>query len=296
MFGVDEDGNAVFDLSGQYRGEPQETFVMRKSYRAPRLLLMLAHTIGMGLKREDGPVQAITRQDGWDGYDVDGNFRKIGSEAVLRRPIENSPHPMQNELFPGELITHRSVETKADEHWVSKKIKADIQQEGLDPDQILVIPLCKGRTNDMKNKEFVAEELESLLGRHDIRINPVWENDNKIFIHEGKVTLAGVNRAKGDEAGSVYVLGVDAINTEQWRDQETHRRNRLFVAITRSGAWVSISGTHPNASIHTEVSSVVDDVQSTLPHVIFEVPNSRELANELEEGTEELESPTLDDF
>lgn len=64
VFGVDEDGNAVFDLSGQYRGEPQETFVMRKSHRAPRLLLMLAHTIGMGLKREDDPVQAITRQDG----------------------------------------------------------------------------------------------------------------------------------------------------------------------------------------------------------------------------------------
>ena len=64
MFGVDEDGNAVFDLSGQYRGEPQEAFVMRKSYRAPRLLLILAHTIGMGLKREDDPVQVITRQDG----------------------------------------------------------------------------------------------------------------------------------------------------------------------------------------------------------------------------------------
>ena len=193
VFGVDEDGNAVLDLSGQYRGGPQKTFIMRKSYRAPRSLLMLAHTIGMGLKREDGPVQAITRQDGWEniGYDVDGDFRKIGSEAVLRRPIENSPHPMQNELFPGVLITHRSAETKADEHWVSKKIKADIQQEGLDPEQIPVISLCKGRTNDMENKEFVAEEFESLLGRHDIRINPVWENDNKIFIHEGKVTLAG---------------------------------------------------------------------------------------------------------
>ena len=83
---------------------------------------------------------------------------------------------------------------------------------------------------------------------------------------------------------------------KEWRDQEIHRRNQLFVAITRSGAWVFISGTHSNASIHTEVSSVVDDVQSTLPHVIFEVPNSRELANELEEDTEELESPTLDDF
>ena len=98
---------------------------------------------------------------------------------------------MQNELFPGELIAHRSIETKADEHWVSKKIKADIQQEGVDPDQILVIPLCKGHINDMENKEFVAEELESLFGRHDIQINPVWENDNKIFSHEGKVTLAG---------------------------------------------------------------------------------------------------------
>ena len=142
---------------------PQKTFVMRKSYRAPRLLLILAHTIGMGLKREDGSVQAITRQDGWDGYDVDGNFRKIGSEAVLRRPVENSPHPMQNELFPGELIAHRSIETMADEHWVSKKIKADIQQEGLDPGQILVIPLCKGRTNDIKIKSSLLRNWSRCL-------------------------------------------------------------------------------------------------------------------------------------
>ena len=37
---------------------------MGKSDREPRWLLMLDHTIGMGLKREDDPVQAITRQDG----------------------------------------------------------------------------------------------------------------------------------------------------------------------------------------------------------------------------------------
>lgn len=299
VFGEDEQNNPVLDLSGQYRGGPQKTYIMRKSYRAPRSLLMLAHTIGMGLKRDDGPVQAITRQDGWEniGYDVDGDFRKIGSEAVLRRPVDNSPHPMQDELSASELITHKSFDTKTDElQWVSKKIQIDIHQGGLNPEQVLVIPLCKGHTNGMKNREFVADKLGTLLDRHDIHTNPVWDDDNKIFTQDGKVTLAGVNRAKGNEAASVYVLGLDSINTEQWRDEEVHRRNQLFVALTRSRAWVSISGTHPNASIHTEVGSVINDVQSTPPYVTFEVPNSRELDNELEEDTVELESPTLDDF
>jgi len=272
---------------------------MRKSYRAPRPLLMLAHTVGMGLKRTECPVQAITRQEGWEniGYEVDGDFRKIGSNAVLKRPVDNSPHPIQDELTAVDLITHNSFESKSDElTWVSEQIRTDIEEEGLDPENILVIPLSRTPRENMKNREYIAEELRTQLEPHNIAINAVWDERNKKFAQEGKITLSGINRAKGNEAASVYVLGIDSVTGEQWRDQEVHRRNQLFVALTRSRAWVSMSGVKPADSIHDEISNVIDEIQSSPPQVTFEVPNSRELDNELEKDTEILENANLDDF
>ena len=299
IFGTDEDGDPLLDLSGQYSGGPQKTYIMRKSYRAPRSLLMLAHTVGMGLKRTEGPIQAITRQEGWEnlGYEVDADFRKIGSTAILKRPVDNSPHPIQGELTASDLITHNSFESKLDElNWVSEHILTDIEEEDLDPENILVIPLSRTPRENMKNRDYIADKLRTQLEPHNITINAVWENRNKKFGREGEVTLSAINRAKGNEAASVYVLGVDSVTGEQWRDEEVHRRNQLFVALTRSRAWVSMSGVNPADSIHDEISSVLTEINSSPPQVTFEVPNSRELDNELEKDTETLENANLDDF
>ena len=54
------------------------------------------------------------------------------------------------------------------------------------------------------------------------------------------VTLTGVHRAKGNEAGMIYV-----VNAERGLANKvnlTSIRNRLFVAITRSTAWVRVLG------------------------------------------------------
>lgn len=299
IFGTDKNGNPVLDLSGKYRGGPQKTFIMRKSYRTSRSLLTLAHVTGMGLKRSDGPVQAITRQDGWEniGYEVDGDFRKIGSQATLRRPVDNSPHPIQGQLQPSELISHKSFESKSDEiDWVSKKIYEDVEQENLNPEQILVIPLCQKPRAGKQNKESVKEELRLNLSEFDIEINAVWEKNNKKFAQDNQVTISGINRAKGNEAASVYVLGVNAITDETWRDNEIKRRNQLFVALTRSRAWIAISGTNPGSSIHTEITRTINEIQSSEPQISFEIPNSQELDNKLETDTEGLQNATLGDF
>jgi len=91
-------------------------------------------------------------------------------------------------------------------------------------------------------------------------------------------------------------MGVDSTTGETWRDSELRRRNQLFVALTRSRAWCSITGMNPDQSIHTEIESVLKGVQQSGPEISFEVPNSKDLSNELESETQELENAALDDF
>lgn len=303
IFGTNEDGSARLDLSGQYKGGPQKTYIMRKAYRAPRSLLMTAHALGMGLMRDGGPVQTITRQDGWEnlGYDIEGDFRKIGSDAILTRPAENSPHPLQGELPPEDLLTHRSFASKSDEiEWVADRIYTDINTENLSPEDILVIPLSGKQRQGRSGREYIHENLATKLDDYGIALNTVWDRESngesKEFEKPGEVTLSRINRAKGNEAASVYVLGVDSTTKEEWRGSELRRRNELFVALTRSRAWCSITGPNPDAGIHDEIESVLEEVQRSEPRISFEVPNSKDLSNELEKDTEDLENARLDDF
>lgn len=299
IFGTDENGEPLLNLSGTYKNGPQKTHIMRKSYRAPRSVLMTAHALGMGLKRDDGPVQTITRQDGWEnlGYQINGDFRKIGSKAVLTRPSENSPHPLQGTLNPETLLTHRSFASKADElDWIAEQIRTDIFEEGLEPEQVLVIPLSRQRRQGERNHDHVWEALSTNPEDSGIDVNAVWDADTTVFSQSGEVTLSGINRAKGNEAAAVYVTGVEAATEETWRAEELHRRNELFVGLTRSRAWCSITGVTPTAPIHSEIEAVLAEIQQPEPQISFEVSDSRELENELETDTEELESTVLDDF
>lgn len=306
IFGTDLDGDALLDLSGTYKNGPQKTYIMRKAYRAPRSLIMTAHALGMGLKRDEGPVQMITRQDGWEnlGYEVDADFRKTGSKAVLWRPQENSPHPLQGEIESDSLLYHHSFASKSDEiEWVAKQIREDIVEQGLKPEEILVIPLSRSRRGGQKNRKYVNEYLGDLLEPHEIKTNAVWEENgnsskdgSKVFSVPGQITLSAINKAKGNEAASVYVLGVDSTTEEEWRGEELSRRNELFVAVTRARAWCTITGSNAGALIHDEIESVLSEVNRSNPELIFQVPNNKDLTNELEEDTEDLVNTGLDDF
>jgi len=299
VFGTDGDGELIMDLSGTYKNGPQKTYIMRKCYRAPRSLILTAHTLGMGLKRAERPVQTITRQKGWNnlGYEIDGDFRKIGSEAVLTRPTDNSPHPLQGVIDPSSLLSHRSFATKEDElQWVATQIRNDIFEEGLEPEQILVIPLSGQRREGDKNKNYVRDTLGDYLSQDDIGLNATWEHKNKQFTKPGMITLARINRAKGNEAASVYVLGADSVTEETWRGQEIQRRNQLFVALTRSRAWCSITGTTPTAPMHEEIEATLAEVQQQEPRISFDVPDATEVDNELETDTTDLENAAIDDY
>lgn len=57
------------------------------------------------------------------------------------------------------------------------------------------------------------------------------------------VTFTGIYRAKGNEAGMVYVINAQDCNG--YGTGLASLRNRLFTAITRSKAWVRIIGYGP---------------------------------------------------
>ncbi|HRB98404.1 MAG TPA: ATP-binding domain-containing protein, partial [Nitrosomonas sp.] len=63
-----------------------------------------------------------------------------------------------------------------------------------------------------------------------------------VFTKSGSVTFTGIFRAKGNEAGMVYIINAqDAF--AGWNNSTTAlERNRLFTAITRAKAWVRVLG------------------------------------------------------
>ena len=292
IFGTDENGDPVLDLRGNYARGIQKSHVMRQAYRSPRPVLMAGHALGMGLLAEDGPIQTITRAEGWEslGYEVTGDFREVGETATIRRPDEHSPHPLHDVDRAAPFVETNGFPTKISElRWIADRIAADID-DGLRPEGILVIVL--GDRYVDTGGTLLANELE----RRGIEPNPVWQGDAKTFASDGAVTISGIHQAKGNEAASVYLAGLEWVENPTYRESAVHRRNEAFVGISRSRAWCTISGVQePGATILEEADRVREAVARPDPEISFAIPDPKKLANEFDDDGE-FEKTALADF
>ena len=235
---------------GRYPGGIQKAHVMSCCYRTPGWVLTAAHAIGMGWLRPGGMLTGFTSKDDWKdiGYEVkEGDFRKIGSTITLHRPPKNSSNPI-NTLWKGELLEFETYENRAAElSALANKIQYDLNHEGLKPSQdILVIVLASHfgakALETQVAQTWVAQGIDIFIpGALQCNIlNPTFPQFNaNNFWCRGAVTVSGVHRAKGNEASMVYVVGFDNIAQEE---SNIALRNQLFVALTRSRAWVYLSG------------------------------------------------------
>ena len=266
-----EEGGPEVDLSGSYKGGILKSQIMRRSYRSPRDITMTAHALGMGLKRPEGAVQAITQKAQWEdiGYRVlEGDFRETGEEVRITRPAKNSPHPLQDEEDARPFVRFEPFDEKDDElEYVTESIRCDIEEEGLDPEQIMVI--CLGSPNRARK---TGTKLSQRLDDHSIKGNRVWKGNTSIFAREGEVTISGINRAKGNEAAMVYVLNLEKTEQSNWHNSTIQARNKAFVAITRSRAWCTITGTGEDVAIFDELDEIIDEATSENPIIEFPVP------------------------
>lgn len=293
IFGTDEDGELRVDLGGSYSGGIHKSQIMRKSYRTPAQVLLLAHAFGMGLRSDRGAVQAITTKDGWEdiGYEVvRGDFRRTGEPVEIRRPAEHSPHPLQDRPEAQPFVGVETFTSKDDElDYVASSIERDVTHHGLDPEQVLVVSM--GSPWDAKE---VGERLDDALDERGLSGNLVWTGNKSVFAREGEVTISRINRAKGNEAAMVYLLNVESVENRYWDSTRAQGRNEAFVGLTRTRAWCRITGANVPPSITEELHALRDAVDEPEPSITFPAPDPTDLEREI--GADDTMATTIDQF
>lgn len=219
---------------------------MNVCYRTPGCNILAAHAICMGLLNREGMIAGPTQKDAWNalGYQVNGDFRKNGNLIELYRDPDLSRNcfPIKDEI-PIQLDVYDNE--KQEREGVARRILKNLNEDGLDPSKnILVIDLGS-------RFQSLGENLHKEYG-----INvyiPQKKESNEFFGMEQNtlprkfrdsqsVTVTNVDRAKGNEADIVYILGLHEI-ARKTNGMDINMRNKLFVAMTRSKGWIHISGT-----------------------------------------------------
>ena len=246
IFGNGTDGspNVRFDETGHLA--PQRDIILSKCYRNSKPVLATAFALGFGIYRkpphgmETGLVQMFDRAHLWEdiGYRVRDGALRDGSDVTLDRTEETSPeflaaHSNLEDLV--RFISFRNQDEQAD--WLSEAIAENLHKDELRHDDIMVIS-----PNPRSTREQI-EPIRSRLKELDIRSHLAGVDTNpNTFFKPGKasVTLTGIHRAKGNEAGMVYIINAQDCHSAV--RNLASMRNGLFTAITRSKAWVRVLG------------------------------------------------------
>jgi superfamily I DNA and RNA helicase len=272
-FGRDKKGASIMDLERAGKnlsaGLLPHDIVLHTCYRNPPEILVIAHALGFGIYSEEEMVQMLENKEHWEdlGYIVEKGNCVPGEPTVILRPKEHSPLSLTKYVKREEIIQWEVADDFADEiDWICMEIKQFIK-EGLRPEDILVVSL------DDRNARSYFKNIAKRLAENNIAINNVLDQayvEPQFFI-ENHVTLSTVYRAKGNEAAVVFGIGLEAIyplrNTRKGR-------NRLFTLITRSKAWLRISGIGIGASFFVKEMEVA---LKNFPYMKFKYPNRKDI-------------------
>lgn len=233
-FGKNENGkyNVDFDRDNL----PNQDIVLKKCYRTPRYSLIYAFSLGLGIYNKK-VLQRLDNNEHWEslGFHVLQGDCKTEDNMVIERPEENTPG------YSNAKFDQTSIQFKAFEHFdeeckfIAKCITNDLACENLRPEDICVICV------DLKSMQGYFNNISNYLWKNDINtFNLIaTTSDNLSFSKEGCITLATVNKAKGNEKGVVYICGVDYVFS---RPNNVVLRDILFTAMTRTKGWLTITG------------------------------------------------------
>lgn len=282
MFGEDNFGNALVDLTSS-EDQPKKDIVLPVCYRNTSWALSVAHALGFGIYRDEGLVQYFNQHQLWTeiGYDIHSGDLVEGKKVTLKRSDKSSPQYFKELIKPNEAVyNHPSFLSKMEQYeWIANDIESSLSNE-LDPDDILVIfpNVMTAKKEYMQLRRFLeAKGINSSLAG--------FTTERDIFYVKGEIMCSQIYRAKGNEAPLVYVVNADYCATG---DGLALSRNILFTAITRSRAWVKITGVGPMMDIiNKEIDACISNDYSltyTVPSAI-EIEQIRKVHREL--STEE---------
>jgi superfamily I DNA and RNA helicase len=249
IFGNKPDGTPLVTLAEPTPTGARRDIILRVCYRNSRPVLTSAHALGFGVYREcpdgasTGLIQMFDDPSLWEdiGYRVKEGALLPGSDVTLERTPESSPPFLENHSPEADLIQFLQFDSlDSQNNWIAEQISENVNNEELRHDDIVVI-----NPNPLKTREAVGP-IRSLL--HDYGISSHLAGvttDPDVFFTPGtaSITFTGVFRAKGNEAGMVYVINAHDCHSS-WNLASI--RNQLFTAITRSKAWVRVCGVGPS--------------------------------------------------
>lgn len=244
IFGKGADGRPVVDFESNdgFRRD----VVLEKCYRNSRPLLVTAHALGFGIYRqppagrEIGLVQLFEHAQLWEeiGYTVERGPLEAERDVILNRTPDASPSFLEAHSSIEDLIIFKRFDTAEEQNeWVANEVSRNITEDELRHDDIVVI-----NPNGITARENLSPVRALLLERGVANHLAGVDTSADVFFNREteSVTFTGIHRAKGNEAGMVYI-----VNAEEGMDARFNLssiRNRIFTAITRSKAWVRVLG------------------------------------------------------
>ena len=225
---------------------PRRDIILQRCYRNSRPVLVTAHALGFGIYREPpvrsdtGLIQMFDNSKLWTdvGYQVVNGELADGREVALRRSEDTSPSFLETHSNIDELIQFHRFESEDEQaQWLSKAIFNNLREEELRHDDIVVInpdPRTTRGKVGLIRRHLQNMGIHSHLAGVDTNADTFYRQDAE------SITLTGIYRVKGNEAGMVYVINAQDCNIPSRNLASI--RNQLFTAITRSKSWIRVLG------------------------------------------------------
>jgi superfamily I DNA and RNA helicase len=246
IFGKNPDGYPKVLFNQNQPGKPQQDIILEKCYRNSRPILVTAHALGFGIYRTrdieigTGLVQIFDHHQLWEevGYKITNGKLDDNCNVKLERTESSSPLFLENHSSLDDLIKFYSFDSKEEQaNWLANAIKINLAEDELRPDDIVVInpnPVSTNAEVGFPRRLLFEHGINSHLAGVDTSPDVFFDTDNE------SITFTGIYRAKGNEAGMIYIINAQDCYSSWWNTARV--RNRLFTAITRSKAWVRVLG------------------------------------------------------
>ena len=277
IFGKHTDGTPKVKFVSNQRDVPQQDIILEKCYRNSRPVLVTAHALGFGIYKQPAAdtgtnlVQIFGHSQLWIevGYEVINGTLKDGSPVTLGRSQDSSPLFLEDHSPIEDLIQFHSFNSREEQNkWVADEIKRNLDYDELRPDDIIVInpdPLSTRKVVGPIRQCLFEQNINSHLVGVDTSPDVFFDAESQ------SITFTGIYRAKGNEAGMVYV-----INAQDCYSSYVNMagiRNRLFTAITRSKAWVRVLGVGKNMEL---LKQEFEEVKQNQFQLNFRYPTKQE--------------------
>jgi len=272
-FGKDENGKYLVDFD-ETSTKLDNDIILHKCYRNPDKIIFSAFALGLGIYN-DRIIQMLENNSHWEdlGFDVVEGNSNVGDKMRIKRPIQNSPLEIPDTESIINLKIFKEEGGFIEEcKFVADRIKKDIDSK-LCPEDIMVLSL------DDKNSKNYLDTIESLLSKHygiqcNNMISKINYSDLRFYVDDN-VTLTTVYKAKGNEAASVYIVGIDGIFKQDKKDLISNR-NKIFTALTRTKYWLTITGIGQAAdNFKKEYLKILSDY----PYLNFVMPDKSTFKN-----------------